>query len=244
MAEFPYRYGRLPAQFPGAVRDLAYYAAGPLPAAPPQCNVPAFDDWGMLGNDRFGDCGVAGLQHLFEADATLTHEPQTWPSDQEAIDYYLRYTGGQDAGVVLSAYLAYVRGHADGYYGNTVAAYAPVPVHDVPTLQTAIWLYGGAYSGIVVTDAMEQAFSAGRPWNLGAAAGHPVGGHCVPLLGYDDSFLYVCTWGTIHPISYPAWHAVAEEAWAVITGQFVAHHDDGRGISLAALQADLAKVGQ
>ena len=61
------------------------------------------------------------------------------------VSYYLAYTGGQDSGVVLSQFLAYVRQH--GFYGHSVAAYAPVAVHDVPTLCFAIDAYDFAYVG-------------------------------------------------------------------------------------------------
>lgn len=242
------KYGRLPAQFPGGLRTLDYYCAGPLPKAPatlavptPPASVADSGPWGMLGNDQYGDCGVAGLEHGFEAAAFITHETENYPTAQQAVDYYLTYTKGQDSGVVLSQYLAYVRSRR--YFGKQVAAYAPVAVHDVPTLQTATWLYGFSYTGISVYEGMENAAqSAPDPywtWDSSTLTGGIVGGHCIPVVGYDDSWLYAVTWSNVVRISYPVWHQIADEAWAVLTGELEARRGDGHGVSLAALQADL-----
>ena len=56
--------GCLPGTIPVGLRSLSYYVAGDLPKAPASVAVPEFGDWGMLGNDHYGDCGVAGLEQL------------------------------------------------------------------------------------------------------------------------------------------------------------------------------------
>jgi len=194
----------------------------------------------MLGNDQYGDCGPAGLQHGFEADATIAHETEQWPTTEQVVNYYLDYTGGKDDGVVLADFLAYVRAH--GFYDHHVHAYAPVRVQDVQLLHTSVWLYGFAYTGIVVTAGMEDAFANGQPWTTNLLDSPVQGGHCVPIVGYDDHYLYCVTWGQVQPITYPAWHYIASEAWAVLTGEFMARHGNGRGINIDALIADLDKL--
>lgn len=231
------KLGRLPGKVPVGLHELSHYVAGSLPKPPVSVPVPDYPNWGMLGNDTEGDCGVAGLEHGLECDATIVHEHESFPDASQAIEYYLTYTDGQDSGVVLSDYLAYVRQH--GYYGHTVSAYAPVAVHDIPTLQTCIDFFGFAYTGITVTEAMQQAFSEHEPWTTALLDSPVAGGHCVPLCGYDDQLLYAITWGGVQAITYSAWHQISSEAWAVITGEFVAHNGDGRGVSLSALNADL-----
>jgi hypothetical protein len=232
------KFGRKPAQFPAALHDLTHYVAGSLPKAPASMAVPEVSTWEMLGNDTYGDCGVAGLEHLLMAAAADTGEQETFASDQQAVDYYLKYTGGVDEGVVLSEYLTYVRRH--GYYGKTVKAFAPVSVHDLPSLQTAMWLYDGVYTGIAVTQAMMNAFGQGQPWTLEMAQQEQIGGHCIPLIGFDGKYVYAVTWGGVQAIEYPAWHAMSSEAWAVISGEL--GNGDGHGIDLAALKADLDKL--
>jgi hypothetical protein len=234
----PGKLGARPAVFPAGLRDLTHYVAGDLPKAPASVPVPSVAEWGMDGNDSYGDCGVAGCNHLLMAAAADTRETESFPTADQVVSYYLTYTGGQDSGVVLSDFLAYVR--KTGFYGHTVSAYAPVQVHDVPTLTTALWLYDAVYTGITVTQGMMDAFQAGQPWDLTAAQGEAIGGHCVPGVGYSDEGLTVITWGEPQLITWPAWHAVSTEAWAVIPGELAS--GDGRGVSLADLTADLDKL--
>jgi hypothetical protein len=244
-----FKLGRRPGVIPAGLRDLTYYVAGTLPAAPAAIGVPQVSPnpdgtlWGLLGNAEKGDCGVAGLEHGFMADACIAALAETPATADQAISYYLNYTGGQDDGVILSSYLASVR--TNGYYGRTISAYAPVAVNDVPTLQFSIWAYGFTYTGITVTQAMMDAVEGGtwQPWTTDMAQGAPIGGHCIPLVGYDDQYLYAVTWGQVQKISYPAWHVMAAEAWAVITGEFVSAGGDARGVSLSALTADLDQIG-
>jgi hypothetical protein len=170
--------------------------------------------------------------------AAVPGETETFPDADQVIQYYLTYTGGQDTGVVLSDFLAYVR--KIGFYGHKVTAYAPVMVHDVSTLMTALWLYDAVYTGITVTQGMQDAFQNGQPWDAAAVQGEPIGGHCVPAVGYSDEGITVITWGQPQLITWPAWHTISTEAWAVITGELAS--GDGRGVNLAALQADLGKL--
>ena len=248
------KLGRLPAQIPAGLRDLTYYAAGPLPQAPASVAVPSVADWGLLANgpdptcpaypSGVGDCGIAGLEHGFMSAAADTGEPETAATADQAVSYYFGYTGGQDSGVVLSQYLAYVR--KNGYYGRSVAAYAPVPVQDIPTLTFAIDAYDFAYVGITVTQGMMDAAEGPGPWTWTAedAQGPALGGHCIILAGYDSNWLYGISWGQVVRIAWPAWHQMGDEAWAVITGEYGSAGTDGHGISLAALQADLGRLAE
>ncbi len=117
-------------------------------------------------------------------------------------------------------------------------------MHDVPTLQLAVFMYGGAYSGIRVTRAMQQASLANQPWTTELLASPIVGGHCIPIVGYDDLYVYAVTWGLVQPITYSMLHAILTESWAAITGEFVARNGDGRGVSLEALEADLPRLAE
>lgn len=240
-----FKFGRQPAQIPAALHDLTYYAAGPLPAAPASVAVPNVADWGMLSNDTLGSCGAAGIVHDFMAAAADTSEHEAFPTAEQVAKYYLRYDGGQDNGVVLSDFLAYVRKH--GFNGHKISAYAPVAVHDVNTLQFAINAYDCAYVGITVTQAMMdevQRADAGWTWMLAETEGEPIGGHCIILAGYDSQWLYGITWGQVIRIAYPAWHRMSDEAWAVLPAEITKAKADGHGISLAALQADLSKLNR
>lgn len=196
--------------------------------------------WGMDGNDTNGDCGVAGVNHGFMAVDAVLNYPETIPANDDIVSYYYDYTGGPDTGVVLADFLAHVK--SKGFFGHTIQAYAPVAEHDIPTLLFAIDAFDFAYTGITVTQGMLDASNAGKPWDLDDLFSEVAGGHCVPLVGYDSQHLYCITWGKVQPITYSAWHFMSTEAWAVIPGEFAARNSDGRGINLAALEADLPKL--
>jgi hypothetical protein len=234
------KYGCLPALMPGGLRDLTYYTAGPLPKPPASVAVPEVSAWGMDGNDQYGNCGPVGAIHGFMAAAADTAETEAFPTADQIVSYYLTYTGGQDSGVVLSDFLAYVK--TKGFLGHTVSAYAPVKVNDVATLQFTVNAYDFAYTGVSVTSGMEEAFGAGEPWTLDDLDSPVVGGHCIPIVAYDSTWLYCVTWGQVQKIAYPAWQYMAQEAWAVISGELAAKGADGHGINLAALQADLGRL--
>lgn len=245
-----FKLGRKPGVIPVGLRDLTYYVAGSLPRPPSSVKVPQAPPqtdgtlWGMLGNDQYGDCGVAGLEHGFMVSAADTSERESFPDTDQAVSYYLAYDDYQDEGVVLSEYLGYVKQH--GYYGHKVAAYAPVSVNDIPTLQFATDAYDFTYTGIAVYQGMLDAAQGDPPWTWTAddLGGDIVGGHCIPVVAYDSNYLYAITWGQTVRIAYPAWHLIASEAWAVITGEAVAHRGGGHGINLTALEADLSKLAK
>lgn len=236
------KLGCLPGYVPVGLKTLPFYVAGSLPQAPAKVDVPDVGVWGMDANDRLGCCGVAGIDHGFKAVDAVLNYPEQSPSDQDVADYYLTYTNGQDTGVVLADFFKYVQVH--GFFGHQVDAYAPVDVHDIPTLLFAIDAFDFCCTGITCTEAMLQAFHDGKPWTLDELSSPVAGGHCVPLVGYDSQFLYAVTWGGVQPIAYPAWHQMCLEAWAVISGEFTVNNSDGRGINLDALKADLLQLNQ
>ena len=245
-----FRLGRLPAQIPAGLRDLTYYSAGPLPKAPASVAIPPVEAWGLDGNgpdpsctvapEGVGDCGVAALNHYAMAAAADTGEAETFPDADQVVDFYLQFTGGQDSGVVLSQFLAYVR--QNGFCGHTVTAYAPVAVSDVPTLTFVIDAYDAAYAGITVSQGMMDAAEGPGPWTwtLESVQGAKLGGHAIVLVAYDSNWLYGITWGQVVRIAYPAWHQMGDEAWALLSGEVSSAGTDGHGINRAALLADLS----
>jgi hypothetical protein len=227
---------------PTGLRTLDYYAAGPLPRPPAELEVPTVAHWGMLGNTSKGNCGVAGCEHVFMADAAVSGKKETFPDAQECVGYYLQYTGGQDAGVQLATFLLYVR--KNGYYGHRVEAFAPVHVNDLQTLRFATFAYGAIYLGIVVTTAMQNTFREQGVWQVATLESTVLGGHCVVGVGYDDVGIDVVTWGGIQKLTYAAWAEMSRygdtEAFALLTGEL--DNGDGRNINYATLQRDLNRL--
>ena len=236
------KLGRRDARNPVQLRWLADYLVNPLPVAPRTLDhTVGVKGFAMYGNDRYGDCTFAGMTNLRAADAHLLAETETWPSAQQVIDAYLAYTGGQDEGAVEADLLLAWR--RQPILGATIAGYAPLHVSQHATLKSAMALFGGAYVGVQVPAPAMTQFRMGQPWHLtGTRADNDIeGGHCVPLLGYAAEGPLCVTWGHVQHISWKWWDRYADEAWAVLTHEFVAAKPGL--VDVAAMQADIAKLG-
>ncbi|HLN17902.1 MAG TPA: hypothetical protein VK277_14260 [Acidimicrobiales bacterium] len=241
-----YKLGRIHDHNPPPVPDLATYATKPLPPPAASVSVPAIAgnpnaDWGMLGNDQWGDCTIAGADHVIMGDSAIVAAPYTAPTLAAVEREYFGLTGGPDSGLVLSAVLKAWR--ATGMFGNKLAAYAPVHVNNTTLLQQCVEWFGAAYVGVNLPKPAEGQFKpdGSGVWDLtGTSADQQIeGGHCIVLVAYDADNLYAVTWGAIVGITYRWWAQYGDEAWATITAEFVQRNGDARGISLSSLEADL-----
>jgi hypothetical protein len=235
----PYRLGKLPATHLAGVGSLGDYVAGKLPPPPASVSVPNAS-YPMDGNDQYGDCTIAGAAHLVAAwDAELS-EKDTVPDAPSVIATYEQLTGGPDTGLNENNVLTYWRG--TGLFGEEIAAYAPVDTKDIVGLHQAVAFYGGAYLGIACPESAQQQFAANQPWTYVPKS--PIeGGHCIVALGYTDTALLCATWGGIAEVTYPFLAHYMDEAWAIISHQFV---EAGRGpeLDLQTLEADLDQFSQ
>jgi hypothetical protein len=217
------------------MRDFVTYLNDPLPAGPASVAPPDLYTWGMLGNDRYGDCTIAGAAHLIMANAAQNAEARPMFSDQLVINTYLTLTHGQDSGLVEVNVLS--TWNTVGLFGEKNFGYGPLDHRNFDELRSVVASFGGAYLGIVVPSAMQQQFAEGQPLDLtGTAADTDIeGGHCVPVVGYDADYAYVVTWGKVVPATWRWLTTYLEEAWAVLTAE------DAR-VKLAELQQALDKL--
>lgn len=238
MAKDMYKLGRLPAVRPAALADLSVYATGKLPS-PPDRVTPPVAPYPVDGNNQYGDCTIAGVAHLIEAWNMEVHEQDFVPTEQDVVDRYFRLTGGQDTGLVEADVLRLW--HQKGHFRQRIAGYAPVDPRDILALHQAIAFYGGSYLGIECPESCQEQFATGHPWTY--VPGSPIeGGHCIVALGYTQTGLLCATWGRIVEVTYGFCAHYLDEAWVVLSHQFVEAKGDQLGIDLATLQADLALV--
>lgn len=236
------KYGKLAPQFPLALRELPAYTTAPLPAPPASVDYATnVASWPMDGNDVYGDCTMAAAAHLIQSWDAQTKRTSKRPTEQQVITEYLKLTGGKDSGLVESNVLRVWARH--GLWGNKIAGYAPVNVHAKTNLQQAVAFFGGAYVGIQVPANAEQQFKAGLPWTLdpGWQDQAIVGGHAVPLLGYDADWLYAISWGAVQKVAWDWWATYGDEAWALLSPEYVAA-GNVNGIDISILRNDLASV--
>jgi len=237
------KLGKLAPQFPVEERELSHYTSQPLPAAPPSVDYAekVANGFPMDGNDQYGDCTMAAAAHLIQAWNAETNINLPVPTDTEVVAQYMKLTDGKDTGLVESQVLQdWMKG---GLWGNKIVAFAPVNVHSLDALKQAVAFFGGVYVGIQVPTNAQTQFASGLPWTLDPGwESQPIeGGHAIPILGYDDQWLYCVTWGAVQQMAWDWWSTYSDEAWVVLSEEY---QKAGKmdGIDVAALQADIASV--
>jgi hypothetical protein len=237
------KLGKRAAVRPHVLSDLAVYAQGKMPNPPPTADYysKVGADWGMDGNDQYGDCTIAGAAHCILAwnGEVPASDAQPVPQAPDVIKQYETITGGKDTGCVEASVLALWQ--QNGLFGaDQIDAFAPVDTKDLVAIHQAIAFYGAAYIVVTLPQSAQQQFQDNQPWTV--VHGSPIlGGHCVVLVGYDQQWAYAVTWGGVVPVAYPWLMTYMDECWAIISGEFAQNHG-GPQLDLATLQADLSSL--
>ena len=68
------------------------------------------------------------------------------------------------------------------------------------------------------------------------------GGHAVPVVASDPRRLAVVTWGQLLRMTWAFWEAYCDEAYAILSHDFLEKNKTPDGFDLATLRADLKAV--
>jgi hypothetical protein len=254
------RYGRLPQD---TSKPRVHLRASGAALSPPVAvdwysQVPAAS-WGMLANgpdnsiapgyEGCGDCTVASAAHMVDQVAWYAlNAPAPVTSKQtlaayEAITGYNPTTGANDTGCELRQVLQWwVK---NGLAGYKPAAYAQIDIANLDLVKTSISYFGAVYAALEVPAAFETQFDAGQPWNVptGRSGRQIVGGHAIPLIGYDATYIYVLTWGAVQKVTYAAFAKYFDESWVVILPQLMeAAGKTPSGLDTATANADFQSL--
>ena len=239
--------GKLPPKHDPRTFQLAKYISSALPAAPAaQCWSAKVKGWPMYMNDKIGDCAIAGPAHMVEAwTANASNLIQVADADvlkaYEDVGGYRPGKPSTDGGCVLMDVLKYWR--TTGIGGHKIGAFASVSPHSSAYVQDAIFLFGGLNTGFALpVTAQNQSV-----WDVVAGASHNPdakpgswGGHCVNIVDYDARSLTCVTWGALKKMTWAFFKAYADEAYAILSNDFINGGKAPNGFDLASLQADLA----
>lgn len=251
MTQFNFKLGKLPAR-PGAIKfKLADYTTGTLPT-PPRLygHQSLIRSWGMLGNDQYGDCVWAGAGHehmLWNAESKKPFQI----TSQNVLAAYSAVTGfdprnpNTDQGTDMEEAAKYRRqtGLLDAMNNrHQVGAYLDIPVGNTDKIKQAAYLFSAVGIGIRFPDSAMTQFNRGMPWTVKAGA-QIEGGHYVPIVGYNSSYIYVITWGRVQPCSYAFIRKYMDEGIVYLSNDFL--NTTGKtidGFDLSTLQSDLAQL--
>lgn len=210
-------------------------------------------DWGMLGNDRVGDCYEAGALHevmLWNAEAG-----RSVPVDAEAaIANYSELTGydpgapvdpatGEnptDNGTDVAIALAKRRstGLLDGAgRRHPIGAYVALDPGNWEQLRYAAYYFDGVGLGLQMPRQWMQQFP--RTWDA-VVRPQPAGGHYVPCVAFRDGNAVLVSWGGLVEITQAGYEQASDEAYAYLTVEkFRTGAATATGIDVDALRAQL-----
>lgn len=218
---------------------LGPFLTAALPAPPPAVDwYSHVSDWPMYLNDQLGCCTESMVGHKIENASTYGTGSTVAITDNDVLAAYERVSGykpgdpSTDNGAVLQD--VYGDWRKVGVGGHHATVFAQVKVHNLAEVKQAVAAFGAVGLGITVTKSMMDDFDAGRPWMR--ASGPQLGGHAVPVVGYDAVQVFVVTWGRVQPMSWGCFQQVTEEAWvAVLPEWFDSAGADPEGLDLHGL---------
>ena len=241
------KLGKLPVRTDVRTLALARYVdTAKLPPPPPQLDLTAHvAAWPMYDNDTIGDCTIAAAGHMIEAWTAAAHGQAVEVSDQavltafDAVKIVDPATG--EAGAVELDVLKYWR--KTGIGGHLIGAFARVSTVDEQLVRSGAFLFGGLYLGLALPLTAQQQDVWDWTGSLtGPAKPGSWGGHAVDVVGYDATALTVVTWGSLKQMTWTFWERYVDEAYCLLSSDFLSGDEAPNGFDLATLKSDLVLV--
>jgi hypothetical protein len=198
-------------------------------------------------NDRLGDCGIAGMDHMQMCWCSASGQPvKTWGNPKceslyETLGGYVPGDPNTDQGTVLQDNLKYWE--QTGVNGNKITQFGALRKWDKATRLQALYYFGPLYVGINCPASAQDQFPG--PWTY--VPGSPIeGGHCIVDIAEDAGLdeIRVVSWGKVVHASEQFFMAYTEEVWVAIDPDFLSLQS-GRspeGIDVAGMEAELAAL--
>ncbi len=242
-----YRMGRLPVRTDVRTLQFARYIdRAKLPAPPTSYDeTQHVAEWPMYANDRLGDCTCAAAGHMIEAWTGAAHGHDTEISEKSVVTAFeavkqVDPRTGEEGAVELDV-LSYWRKHGIGRH--KIGAFAKVSTYDHSLVKSAAVIFGGLYIGLSLPKtAQEQAIWDWTHSLSGDARPGSWGGHAVDVVRYDKKGVTVVTWGRLQEMTWAFWDRYVDEAYCIISNDFLLAGKTPSGLDLNALKADLALV--
>jgi hypothetical protein len=208
-------------------------------------------NWGMMGNDEWGDCVEAADGHdLMVRSANVGKV--VIPTTDQIVALYSAETGFNpkdgppgsnptDQGTDETSDCRFMT--STGILGHKADATGPIDPSNIDHVRWAVELFGACRLGVNVPQSAMDQFNAGQPWTVVANDGGIVGGHGISIIEYDPDWYYVVTWGRTQKLD-AAWLAkYCDEAHVMLFADwFNAAGKAPPGFDLQALLADLKTI--
>lgn len=209
--------------------------------------------WGVLGNDRYSDCGPADIVHDRMLVAKYLGNQDIYPNTADALDLYKRSGNpsfpAEDNGVVIADMLDVVhkQGVRNGSSYTQCVAYAQVNTQDLDEVHAAIAIFGSLSCGADLHAAQNDQTNNGEPWDY-VANSPDWGGHAFLVGRYNSDTragrpdLGGLTWGFPVGITDEFWVQQVQEAWVVIWPEHLTNRSFLTGVDQTALSRDYKQL--
>lgn len=209
------------------------------------------ESWPMFENDTLGCCVIAEMGHAIQqwteyAGIEKTVKNTNILKAYEDVGGYVPGDPSTDNGCDMLTALRYFR--KTGLGGNRIHLFAEVNPRSPVQVKQSVALFGNCDLGLQLPVSAQR--QVGKVWAVPkrgpVGQGEPGswGGHCVPIVAYDANGLYVVTWGAIQFMTWSFLRIYADEAYAVVSQQFV-NKEKGTspsGLDLDQMDADVLLV--
>lgn len=233
---------------PRTLRLMDY--ASLLPPAPSSCNLSSkMTNIGMMLNDSLGDCTCATVGHIIQQWTAACGSQIILPDSDilalyEKVGGYVAGNPSTDEGAVALDVLNYWA--KNGISDHNLVAYACLDTNHIAQAKAAIYYFGAAYIGVELPESAAKQNIWDVPWlgTLGKGKKGSWGGHAIPIVAYDSSFVYCVTWGEIKAMTWSFYTTYCDEAYALLSMDWIntATKLSPENFDLAALQLDLHNI--
>jgi hypothetical protein len=250
------KLGKRPARPFAGLQPLGRYlrleAAKVLPPVQAACDRSALvASWPMLGNDSIGDCTIAAVGHAVQLwTATCGH--MRVMNDSEALAGYEAFgyrpgDASSDHGALASDVLTRWSGagFACGGENDVLAGFCAIDPETEADVRAGVAWLGVVYAGFDLPIAAQRMDVWDVPPGQALAGDYAVGGwggHAVPIVGYGPTGVVCVTWGALKQITWRFWDAYADEAYGLLSRDFVGGSGSAAAVDWAQLEADMDQL--
>ena len=207
--------------------------------------------WGMLANDKIGDCVIAMMLHSIEDFHLDAGTPPPAFTDADAISVYSAITGynpndpssdrGTDEGAAMG-YWEHPGLQTTDNGGHTIVATVAVDPSNLNECRIAIDEFVDLQIGIAlpISAQGQTEWTVVGDGKTGHSAPGSWGGHGIPYREYDAETFKCVTWGAELLLTVPFHHDYAQEAHVVVTQEMLNKQGVGpSGVAWDELVADI-----
>jgi len=243
------RLGKLPPRVDERTLQFAKYAPALRPPKAMDWSH-GLKSWGVMLNDQLGCCTIAAKGHAIQDFTVNAGAKEVTVSNAAILKSYEAVSGynpadpNSDVGADMLTTENYWR--KTGIGGHKIAAFVQLTPGNYQHVEESIWLFGGVDIGLQLPISAQTQINAGKPWSQTFGPDSEPGswgGHDVWIVGYNAKGLTCVTWGQLQVMTWGFWHAYTDEAYAVITQEWIEKNGKSPGgFDWATLEKDLQAV--